>query len=178
LYNSPKNFDISEYKESIGYKKSRPHIQTNFPNILSQCYSRYKVKNILYDYVQKTGIKYDFVIGTRFDFKLDQFPDLSELNKENIYFTNHHPQRPYIFNDNISISSLEDFFNLFNIYENMLYLANGDFQLKKIWKEDSDYFSINNGVELNIENLNTGNMMYYNIFEKAIKIQSLKMELY
>lgn len=177
-YDSPKLFDITQYKNTLGYKKSRPHIQSNFPNILSQCYSRYKVKNILKDYVGKNGMKYDFVIGTRFDFKLEEFPDLSQLDQGYIYFTEHHLSRPYIFNDNISICSLDNFYHLFNIYENCNILANGDFKVNKLWKEDSDYFSLQNGVELNIENLNTANMMHCDIFEKTKKISSLKMELY
>ena len=173
----PQSFDISEYKDTLGYQKSRIHIKNNFPNILSQSYSRYKVKCILNEYVDETDTKYDFVIGTRFDFKLDEFPELSTLDKDYIYFTDHHSHRPYVFNDNISISSLENFYHIFDIYKNITELANGQFEMVSLTK-DSDYYTLINGVELNIESLNTGNLMYHKIFHKAKKISSLKMDLY
>lgn len=113
------HFDPTFYINSLAYKNNTKQINIdNISNIISQMYSRNKVRNILDTYIKTHNVTYDAVIMCRFDyknkinFKLSDF-DLSYTYLSNVYY----PRK--IIADNLLIMPTNVFLTWFNIYENM-----------------------------------------------------------
>ena len=92
---------------------------------ISNIYSKQQVRNLLYNTLQKEKIDYDFVIISRFDFlkELNVNIDLNNIDNKKIYVSDIHKPRS-IFSDAILLLGVENFFKLFNIYDNLHNLIN------------------------------------------------------
>jgi len=118
------NFDvIPELMNTNVYKNTCEPCKLNTINVISQMYSRNKVRNLLDKYTKETNITYDCVILTRFDITMDihYLPNLklNNLDLSKIHVSNSLRPRK-IFSDNFIISPLSVFLKWFNIYEELL----------------------------------------------------------
>ena len=108
-------------------------------NVFSQMYSINKVSKLFNEYCKSNNSNYDFVIITRYDFILDKFTSLKELDKQFYYIPTHHKYFPdiiHVFNPSY-INSLYVYDNLDKILEKFIldskpydYSYNG---LKSFW---------------------------------------------
>ncbi len=147
IFNSPMIFDCDT---SLPGYQNTPH-KSNINNILSQFYSRKSVRDLLC-----LNNKYDFVIMIRYDIIIKKLPNLFEIDKNKLYFAPDHPERPYVFNDNIIILSLNNFINLMNI----------------------DIHDCNkNGVILNAEDILSYNLYKNNLLINCIKTNDILISL-
>ena len=80
IIEKPINFDLTKLKESIMYHVSNETQRNNLPNVVSNLYSKYRVCQILTEYMQKNNIKYDFIASSRFDISLDIDFDLNIID--------------------------------------------------------------------------------------------------
>ena len=62
------------------YHVSNETQRNNLPNVVSNLYSKYRVCQILTEYMQKNNIKYDFIASSRFDISLDIDFDLNIID--------------------------------------------------------------------------------------------------
>lgn len=105
--------------------------------------------------MQKEKIDYDFVIISRFDFlkELNVNIDLNNIDNKKIYVSNIHKPRALFF-DGIVLSSVENYFKIFNIYDNLDNLINN----KTLDTLISNY---NDKLVLVSEGLMFANYLYY-----------------
>jgi len=129
LFEEAKVFDMeknNDFVNSIAYSNTdKINKGIKISHTISHIYSRQQVRNLLYNTLQKENIEYDFVISSRFDFlkEINVNIDLNNINNEKIYVSNIHKPRA-IFSDSIILLSVENFFKLFNIYDNLHNLIN------------------------------------------------------
>ena len=62
------------------YHVSNETQRNNLPNVVSNLYSKYRVCQILTEYMQKNNIKYDFIASSRFDISLNIDFDLNIID--------------------------------------------------------------------------------------------------
>lgn len=124
-YDEFKNaFSIAQIENTIAVKNTSGKCGEHSVmfNIISQMYSRNKVRNILNTYINSTNIHYDYVIMTRFDFHFfDLNFNLHLLNPNKVYTDHLHVPR-YLLPDNFLIMSTDRFIKWFTIYDNLLIL--------------------------------------------------------
>jgi hypothetical protein len=149
-------FDIKakdEVVNSLAYSRTNGHKEVfRISNTLSQLYSRQQVRNLLYHTIETEKIEYDCVIMIRFDF-LKPINVTINLNKQLIYVSNiHYPRK--IFADAIFLLSVENFFKMFNIYDNLHNIINN----KAL---DTLVSSYNEVMCISPENLIFANYLYY-----------------
>jgi len=155
LFEESKHFYID--KNVIAYLNTAPvNKDIRISHTLSQLYSKQQVRNLLYNTIEKENIKYDFVITCRFDFlnEINVNIDLNNIDNEKIYVSNIHKPRA-IFSDAILLLSVENYFKLLNIYDNLCNLVNN---------KTLDYtllFKYNEKLVLTPENLIFANYLYY-----------------
>jgi hypothetical protein len=84
LEEKPKEkFDYEELKETCS--KLSFFSENNFYNLRSHLYSFEKSLSLLESHVSKTGETYDYIVSSRYDNKIEFFPDLNKLTKERVY---------------------------------------------------------------------------------------------
>ena len=111
--------EIEYIKKSIAYLNSNNIKKNNIYNILSQIYSRSKVKDLFEKYIISTKTNYDMVISTRFDgFKFPKNININKYKKNKIYISSMHLPR-YIIPDNFLIIPPEIYINWFDLYNNI-----------------------------------------------------------
>lgn len=116
----------------------------NIPNILSQLYSR----AVLAKMIRESEIDYDFIVTTRYDFRVPF--DTSFFNKidnTKIYTNNGFG----IINDNFLIMGKQNFIKITNIYGNLRNIINNE----NLKNQNENYFSFL------LENLFILNILYY-----------------
>lgn len=153
-FDKVKDFDGEKYKNTIIYKNTRN--KNNINNILSQYYSRNRVRNLLLDQIEKNNKCYDFVITSRFDvfFKLLNV-NLHELDKNKMYVSNMH-KPSFLTNDNFLIMPLKYYIDTFNIYNQLDNISNNEMLNLKLK-------SIGVTLELNSEQLLIASFVHNNI---------------
>lgn len=154
---SPRKIQIEEAR--VFSPEKYPHLvqatinpfqRQNIPNIISQLYSRQRVRDLFV----KEGESYDLVIATRFDIQIDSLP---KFNGGEILFANTHPERPHIFNDNLVMLSQKSFIQLFN-FEPLL-----------------DELEKNGKVPLNMEEILTQSLISSNLLSHAKKTEEIQI---
>lgn len=106
----------SEFTDSIIYKNTSPYNKGDkLSNTISNFHSKQKVRDLLYDTIQKEKLQYDFVITSRFDFRNTISINLDDINNTKFYVSNIHCPR-YIFSDAMVISNVEQFLKVFDFY--------------------------------------------------------------
>ena len=153
--------DLSYISHSLAYTNSNINVQKNVYNILSQCYSRNKVKDILENYIINSNNNYDMVISTRFDgFNFPLNLKLTNIEKNKIYASSLHKPR-YIIPDNFLIITTNIYLNWFNLFKNIKNIINN----KKI---ENKLKNINEKLLFNMEELLLSNYLYYDYNIKDI----------
>lgn len=144
--------EMEYIQKSIAYKNSSQVIQNNIYNIISQIYSRNKVKDLFEKYITNTETNYDTVISTRFDgFAFPNNLEISNIQKNKIYASSIHKPR-HLIPDHFLIIPPEIYINWFNIYKNIKNLINN----KKI---DEAMNNINEPLLINMEQLLLSNYL-------------------
>lgn len=95
-FESPKTF-ISKRTYNIPRDPEK-----SFDSYRSNYYSKKKVLSLVKDHEEVNG-EYDWLIITRYDIRISNFPNLNELDKDRIYVDNYHRGRKFVFNDNLWI---------------------------------------------------------------------------
>lgn len=63
---------------------------------LSHLYSTEMSLKLVSDYMEKTGVEYDFVISTRMDAKIINFPNLHHIERGKIYSVGRYPPKSFV----------------------------------------------------------------------------------
>ena len=121
----PIEFDRKMYDSSLLYRRSNEFAHENANNTLSQQYSRQRVRDLLLDHTKTHGIKYDFVIGSRFDFINPITVNINELNPRKVHLTACRFPRKHL-PDPLIISNQRVFMKLFNVFNNFRNIINND----------------------------------------------------
>jgi hypothetical protein len=159
------DFDDTLYKNTLAYNNTLVNEtkKNNINNVISQLYSRNKVRNLLNDYIKNTQIEYDMIIMSRFD--IDNLPvlQLNNLDVSKVYISNVHFPRKII-PDNFIISSTNIFFQWFDIFDNFKNIID-NYELLK------DIQLLGETIDINTEELilanfifkfkNTNNILYF-----------------
>jgi len=132
-FDNVNDFDLQKYKNSIFTMHDSN--EKDEKNVLSQCYSRNQVRNLLLDNIKKNNIEYRYVITCRFDFLKPITIDLNNINPDKIYVANLHLPRK-IFPDNFMILSTNNYLKLFNISENLDNILHNEEIRKKVHDND------------------------------------------
>lgn len=160
--NSINNFDENIYIHSLAWRNSSNDRKKNINNTLSQLYSKNKVRNILYNYINNNNVKYDAVIACRFDFKNKiplilnninlQCVNLSDyLKKSKTLSIQFHNLLP----TNIIVSPVEIFLQWFTTFENLDKLIDNQELSVKFY----EYMAI---YDMNLEELELASFLYFN----------------
>ncbi len=123
------NFNISEESNYNKITKEYEFAFNNRNNIMSHLYSLTKVGELLEDFINTTGTKYDFVVVSRLDADVIRFPNLNELDPNNFYLPNHHERFP----DNLFVFGPE-YINFCKIFPNIEELST------KVWEPSPEAF--------------------------------------
>lgn len=118
--------EIECIKQSKAYSNGSTLHQMNTINVLSQLYSRGKVRDIFYQHITTSNAQYDVVITTRFDgwdFPCDL--KIPKIEKNKLYLSSMHRPR-YIIPDNFLFMSADVYVTVCNLFENMKRIINND----------------------------------------------------
>jgi len=120
----PKKFNstIESIKESILYKITPDKYIQNLNNTLSQLYSIQQACNVLQTYIQNSGIQYDYIILSRFDFRKEIEIQLHMLTNTMLYLSNIQESIKHF--GAYYISNYEIFLNITNTFDNLINLIN------------------------------------------------------
>jgi len=113
----PIDFDVSDILDLKAVKeilKVPTENILNLKNTRSNLYSQTKVRDILYEYVNRNSIHYDFVISSRYDFYANIPLDLTRCDKTKIYGALNSPGKALI--DQFYLMPMHLFFNVCSIY--------------------------------------------------------------
>jgi hypothetical protein len=83
------NWKQDNWKWNTSFRNSK-----NYFNICSALYSKERSIQIFEEYCKKNNVQYDFIILSRYDLSIINFPDLLLLDKSKIYISNSHPYWP------------------------------------------------------------------------------------
>jgi hypothetical protein len=163
------NFDEKIYTNTIAYTNTIQNtiLYKNINNILSQLYSRNKVRNMINKHILDTNSKYDFIIMCRFDYHKNNDILLNELDITKVYVSGaNYPRK--IIHDNFLIIPTDIFIKWFNIYENLHNILNNN-DLLNIIKE------FNENIAINAEELIFANYLFhYKNLENIKYVSSIK----
>lgn len=120
---TPITFKKDAYENTLLYNNTKESSKNNLNNLLSQSYSRQKVRDILASYIRATGAHYDFVVGSRFDFLNAIGINFNTLEPANLHVSS--SQRPrHIIPDNFMLCNQAMFLKIFNIFNNLHNIVN------------------------------------------------------
>lgn len=109
------NFEEIKYKDSQIFKNSNEGLKSKVPAVLSQHYSRNKVRNLLAEH----NCTYDCVIITRFDTDKTLEIDLLSSDTTKIYAADDAPHRTTYAPDHFIVCPYNQFLIWFDLYENL-----------------------------------------------------------
>jgi hypothetical protein len=145
----PKEFSLKEkYKLSSKFTKFPYFNDQNANNIISQLYSIERVCEIFKKYCNE-AVKYDFIILGRYDLIIEDFPDISKLDKKYFYTMNNHPRFPdlfFIFNPSF-LTTQQTYSNIDEICDKLI-RSDEDF-----WEFSGECLKFNNFIKYNDRNL-------------------------
>jgi hypothetical protein len=123
-------FDEKLYINTIAYNNTLDQkSKNNINNVLSQMYSRNKVRNTFNDYIVKNNVHYDAVMMCRFDCNTHINIDLNNVDLSNVIVGYMHCPRA-IFPDCCLIMPSNIFLDWFNMFENLhIILNNAELQI-------------------------------------------------
>jgi len=112
FYEPPINFDTSSLTDTIIYKNSNQWLINPVNNLLSQIHTRQAVRNLLDNYIKETGIKYDLVITSRFDFLKEIHINLNHIDSSKLY-TSRILQPRHLITESFLITNVDMFIKIF-----------------------------------------------------------------
>jgi len=122
---------------------TNPHWnEKNFSNIISQLYSIEQTANILKSYIKENDMKYDFIIYSRYDNQLIDFPDLENLSSDYFYLSNHHNEFP-----DLMFVAGQKFLKAFKYYSSIIEAVQN---IKGLQPEQFKKFTFANNFDLNL----------------------------
>lgn len=152
-YQDPIIFKKRTYKKSKLYKHTTSKImKKNINNTLSQMYSKNVVLNAFLKYQQRTKKKYDYVVGSRFDFYNNFDTNIENFDSSKINISSLSLPRIFIRTD-IVITDIHGLSNVYNAYENLDELINNETLFKEMEL-------IGENPVFNAEELTTMNYLY------------------
>ena len=119
----PITFRKEIYENTLLYNNTNEYGQQNANNIMSQTYSRQKVRDTLAAYIKATGAHYDFVLGSRFDYMNDIAINFNTLEPANLHTASYRRPRHSI-PDGLIICNQAMFLKVFNIFNNFHNIVN------------------------------------------------------
>jgi hypothetical protein len=111
----PIDFDVSDILQSKAVLNIPNKNIHNIKTARSNIYSQTKVRDILYEYVNRTSIQYDFVISSRYDIHVSIPLVLNTLDVTMIYGANMHSPRKILI-DHLYVMPMHIFFDVCSIY--------------------------------------------------------------
>ena len=163
-HNTPILFKNNQYVNLRAYQNSNNKTINNLNNLLSQLYSRKKVKNIFEEYILKTNTNYNLVISCRFDFLKPITLDLTHIDNEvgrtHIYVSNIR-QSNILLPDNFIVLNPVNFLKIFNMYNDLSIICDSDMIEKELKKNNIQYI-------LNMEEILLAQVYYHSLKEKVI----------
>jgi hypothetical protein len=124
---------LTNVRKSKMFKNTRPKFKNNFRNIVSQLYTRNKVRDILQNYIKDNNTYYDLVITTRYDYhdSIGSFfiDDNFDINKAHV--SNFH-KNSYVFGDNFIACPLNIYLEWFDCYNNIPKIVNNSVNEAKL----------------------------------------------
>uniref|UniRef100_A0A6C0H9R5 Uncharacterized protein n=1 Tax=viral metagenome TaxID=1070528 RepID=A0A6C0H9R5_9ZZZZ len=174
LFEKSKTFDPNVFENTISYKNmnlSREKLledkilYNNLNNVLSQLYSRNKVRDLLYSEINENNTLYDIVLTLRFDYLNEININVSDLDLTKIYTAGIYFPR-HMISDNILLLPPNSYLNIFNIYDNLYSLLNN---------EDINKFmlNLNEHIVINVEAIIMGSIIYNNEYHNLITLNYL-----
>lgn len=128
LFEPVTQFDTEFIYDTRIDDRTTPRQKSNYNNVLSSMYSKYKVNQLLQSY----PATYDLVIETRFDYLNEFIVDLYSLNKDHIHVINHNLSHTII-NDSYIIMNQTLFHHYSQAYVNLHhYIDNPDIEALSI----------------------------------------------
>ena len=129
-------FDVTPYKTTLAYKNtlSNPIKIKNCKNVLSQIYSRNKVRTLFSEYVQKKQIQYDFVCMTRFDLMFLPSVRLANVDPSKVYVSDLYAPRRKILPDIFILMPQSVCIQWFTLHDDLKKIIDTPSLLKEIKK--------------------------------------------
>ena len=149
-------FHVEQYQNTIAYRNlNDKKTIDNISNVLSQLYSIQSVRDLFQEYILETGVKYDFIIISRFDFK----GNLSLIKINNYDYRtsvllpeNHHPRN--LISGSVIFLPQSVFLTWMNMYQDLdKILDNSEIAEIMLKNEEKLYF--------NAEEIFTASYLYY-----------------
>lgn len=165
--NSINNFDENIYIHSLAWRNSNNVRKKNINNTLSQCYSKNKVRNILYNYINNNNVKYDAVIICRFDYRNKISPLLNDLNLQCVNVNETLKIQNNALPTNYAVLPVEIFLQWFTIFENLKNIIDNQELSIKLNENRLNY-------DMNPEELELANYLYfYHNLDKVCFVNSM-----
>jgi hypothetical protein len=135
-YEFTKEFDVTPYKTTLAYKNtlSNPIKIKNCKNVLSQIYSRNKVRTLFAEYVQKKQIQYDYVCMTRFDLMFLPSVQLANVDPSKVYVSDLYAPRRKILPDIFILMPQSVCIQWFTLHDDLKKIIDTPSLLKEIKK--------------------------------------------
>jgi hypothetical protein len=154
----PIDFDVSDIISSIAVRNVPGY--KNIKNTRSNLYSQTKVRDILFDYVNRIDTNYDIVISSRYDLHKEITLDLNTLDNTKIYSSNiHSPLKVLV--DHLYIMPMTIFFDILSIYK-ILHNIIDSSSMEEIFKKN------NIGLGYVPESLMTASLHYFNYIDLLV----------
>ena len=117
-------FDEKPYINTIADRNTlNPTSKKNINNVLSQMYSRNKVRDTFNEYILKNNVHYDTVMMCRFDYGSNITINLQNFDLSKVIVSSYHSPRKII-PDGCLIMPPHIFLDWFNIFENLHAILN------------------------------------------------------
>jgi len=149
--------------------------EKSFDSYKSNYYSQNKVLSLVKDHENVNG-EYDWLIITRYDIEISNFPNLFELDKDKIYVDHFHRSRKFVFNDNLWIFGNHKY-AFIDIYEKF------DEVYDKMINMPENFKNIIKGTELETvkylasENHISLHLLFKNLLEKVITLDNFSYNI-
>jgi hypothetical protein len=155
LFEKSRFFKTNFINNSLMESYTKDYERLNYNNALSNLYSKYKVNDLLQNYINNNNVKYDLVISTRFDYLNDIIFDIKNVTFDKFYIVNNNESR-LVINDSFIITNN----NFFNIYSKTFINLNDIINNSEIMPKTLDLIHCFNFVP---ETILISNLIYNNI---------------
>lgn len=168
-FESPKTF-ISKRAYNIPRDPEK-----SFDSYKSNYYSQKKVLSLVKDHEEVNG-EYDWLIITRYDIRISNFPNLNELDKDRIYVDNYHRGRKFVFNDNLWIFGNHKY-AFIDLYEKFDEVYNKMMDMPDFYKKIVEGSELRNIRYLSSENHISLHLLFKNLLEKVTCLDSFSYNI-
>jgi hypothetical protein len=150
--------------------------EKSFDSYMSNYYSQNKVLSLVKDHEKING-EYDWLILTRYDIGISNFLNLNELDKDNIYVSNFHVGRKFIFNDNLWVFGLNHKFVFIDLYEKFDEVYDKAINMPQNYKNIVANTELETYRELSSELHIATHLLFKNVLNKVITLDNYYYDL-